>query len=581
MAEITEAEFERMFDISVLVVDNDTTTLYIVAVVTATSGHEALKTLREFAGMFDLVITDLYMQGMNGFQLQNQIKREFQLPVILMSEDRRTSVMSKGLANGASFFIAKPVKKDDLRHVWQYVVAARKHKFLFNDNNLLLGDDHQFSLSSSSHHHHPLVNSAASSNNLLVLTNNDDDDDDDGDHNNSNTNNNEQIRNKSNGKRRCNNDNVDDEEFGGGQRKKPKVVWTTALHNRFLLAIRQIGMNKAVPKKILELMNVPGLTRENVASHLQKVAERGLIDGLSDRALRSRFATGLPIALIKSIKKSFAHHHHPYTSSLTTTTLPSTLTNNQYRLPPSNNYSNVTTTNNLLHNSPHHHLPKYHNNYPTNLQNHPKPQYHQRTPIVPSYNNNINGIINNGGFMTSANALVANGGGGGSSNIGMMNLSNYGASMGNHSYSGSYNNYGDNINKNGKALVPYGSSVMQRKNTAATATATAANYNSDYYPAAAASNYGNYSGIQLNNNASSFMATTTTGMDQRGVNDINGGFGNYMGGNSDNNISFGGGLINNNNNADKAAATVLNTATKENSNISVAPPILAEQTNIA
>lgn len=26
---------------------------------------------------------------------------------------------------------------------------------------------------------------------------------------------------------------------------------------------------EAVPKKILELMNVPGLTRENVASHLQ------------------------------------------------------------------------------------------------------------------------------------------------------------------------------------------------------------------------------------------------------------------------------------------------------------------------
>lgn len=28
---------------------------------------------------------------------------------------------------------------------------------------------------------------------------------------------------------------------------------------------------EAVPKKILELMNVPGLTRENVASHLQVI----------------------------------------------------------------------------------------------------------------------------------------------------------------------------------------------------------------------------------------------------------------------------------------------------------------------
>ena len=28
-------------------------------------------------------------------------------------------------------------------------------------------------------------------------------------------------------------------------------------------------ISEAVPKRILELMNVPGLTRENVASHLQ------------------------------------------------------------------------------------------------------------------------------------------------------------------------------------------------------------------------------------------------------------------------------------------------------------------------
>lgn len=29
------------------------------------------------------------------------------------------------------------------------------------------------------------------------------------------------------------------------------------------------SFSEAVPKRILELMNVPGLTRENVASHLQ------------------------------------------------------------------------------------------------------------------------------------------------------------------------------------------------------------------------------------------------------------------------------------------------------------------------
>lgn len=51
---------------------------------------------------------------------------------------------------------------------------------------------------------------------------------------------------------------------------KSKIIWTVPLHNRFLEAIRNIGFDKAVPKNILDHMNVPGLTRENIGSHLQK-----------------------------------------------------------------------------------------------------------------------------------------------------------------------------------------------------------------------------------------------------------------------------------------------------------------------
>lgn len=45
-------------------------------------------------------------------------------------------------------------------------------------------------------------------------------------------------------------------------------------HLPFLLVhvlnlLQNLYRTEAVPKKILELMNVPGLTRENVASHLQ------------------------------------------------------------------------------------------------------------------------------------------------------------------------------------------------------------------------------------------------------------------------------------------------------------------------
>nr|XP_009781443.1 PREDICTED: two-component response regulator ARR12-like [Nicotiana sylvestris] len=52
--------------------------------------------------------------------------------------------------------------------------------------------------------------------------------------------------------------------------KKRRVVWTPKMHQNFLQAIQQLGHEKAVPKKIVEIMNEPGLTREHVASHLQK-----------------------------------------------------------------------------------------------------------------------------------------------------------------------------------------------------------------------------------------------------------------------------------------------------------------------
>eukprot|EP00240_Pyramimonas_obovata_P005423 CAMPEP_0118933390 /NCGR_PEP_ID=MMETSP1169-20130426/11961_1 /TAXON_ID=36882 /ORGANISM="Pyramimonas obovata, Strain CCMP722" /LENGTH=385 /DNA_ID=CAMNT_0006876145 /DNA_START=299 /DNA_END=1454 /DNA_ORIENTATION=- len=57
---------------------------------------------------------------------------------------------------------------------------------------------------------------------------------------------------------------------GGRSSKKPRLVWTTELHQRFLNAVNHLGVKSAVPKTILQLMNVEGMTRENVASHLQK-----------------------------------------------------------------------------------------------------------------------------------------------------------------------------------------------------------------------------------------------------------------------------------------------------------------------
>ncbi|WMV43419.1 hypothetical protein MTR67_036804 [Solanum verrucosum] len=53
-------------------------------------------------------------------------------------------------------------------------------------------------------------------------------------------------------------------------KKKMKVDWTPVLHKKFVQAVEQLSIDQAIPSRILDLMKVEGLTRHNVASHLQK-----------------------------------------------------------------------------------------------------------------------------------------------------------------------------------------------------------------------------------------------------------------------------------------------------------------------
>jgi len=50
---------------------------------------------------------------------------------------------------------------------------------------------------------------------------------------------------------------------------RKRLIWTSELHNMFVETVNRLGA-KAVPTTILHEMNVEGLSRENVASHLQK-----------------------------------------------------------------------------------------------------------------------------------------------------------------------------------------------------------------------------------------------------------------------------------------------------------------------
>ncbi|KAH0635364.1 hypothetical protein KY285_035062 [Solanum tuberosum] len=53
-------------------------------------------------------------------------------------------------------------------------------------------------------------------------------------------------------------------------RRKYPTKWTDDLHAKFMEAVQQLGEGRCYPKKIFELMQVSGLTRIQIGSHLQK-----------------------------------------------------------------------------------------------------------------------------------------------------------------------------------------------------------------------------------------------------------------------------------------------------------------------
>ncbi|GJT33298.1 two-component response regulator ARR12-like protein [Tanacetum coccineum] len=52
--------------------------------------------------------------------------------------------------------------------------------------------------------------------------------------------------------------------------KKPRLSWTPPLQAKFLAAVNHLGLENAVPTRILKIMNEENITKAYVASHLQK-----------------------------------------------------------------------------------------------------------------------------------------------------------------------------------------------------------------------------------------------------------------------------------------------------------------------
>uniref|UniRef100_A0A453PWQ0 Response regulatory domain-containing protein n=1 Tax=Aegilops tauschii subsp. strangulata TaxID=200361 RepID=A0A453PWQ0_AEGTS len=266
----------------VLAVDDDPVCLKVLETllrrcqyhVTATNQAViALRMLRENRDMFDLVISDVHMPDMDGFKLLELVGLEMDLPVIMLSVNGETKTVMKGITHGACDYLLKPVRIEELRNIWQHVV---RRKFSTRDSvNLDTYEECNKPPSADSDYVFGQVTCGSP----------------------------DQSGRPSKKRKEYHSEEEDEDEDSSGQDnddpsapKRPRVVWSVELHRKFVAAVNHLGIDsknltvtpfsvatyfwshscffhvyaEAVPKRILELMNVEKLTRENVASHLQK-----------------------------------------------------------------------------------------------------------------------------------------------------------------------------------------------------------------------------------------------------------------------------------------------------------------------
>ncbi|XP_017227759.2 two-component response regulator ARR12 [Daucus carota subsp. sativus] len=234
----------------VLAVDDDPTCLRLLDtllrrcqynVTTTSQAVVALQMLRENKNKFDLVISDVHMPDMDGFKLLELVGLEMDLPVIMLSAYGDTELVMKGISHGACDYLLKPIRIEELKNIWQHVIRRKKLEPKDSKNS-----------------DKPCVDSGDSREGFQGIGE-------------------PEPNGKNNRKRKDQNEDDDEERDENGQndddpsmQKKPRVVWSVELHRKFVAAVNQLGLDKAVPKRILDLMNVENLSRENVASHLQK-----------------------------------------------------------------------------------------------------------------------------------------------------------------------------------------------------------------------------------------------------------------------------------------------------------------------
>ncbi|KAK2993315.1 hypothetical protein RJ640_006803 [Escallonia rubra] len=126
-------EVVPMVLLRVLLVEPDDSTRHIIAallrkcgyrVAAVSDGLKAWETIKRRPNNIDLILTEVDLPSISGYALLTLVMEHEvckSIPVIMMSSHDSISIVLKCMFKGAADFLIKPVRKNELRNLWQHV----------------------------------------------------------------------------------------------------------------------------------------------------------------------------------------------------------------------------------------------------------------------------------------------------------------------------------------------------------------------------------------------------------------------------------------------------------------------------
>lgn len=136
----------------------------------------------------------------------------------VMSADGRTNLVMRGIRHGACDYLIKPVREEELKNIWQHVVRKKKNENKEHEHSGSLDDNDRHKRGSDDAEYASSVNEGAEGLLKIQKKRRDAKEEDDG-----------ELEN-------------DDPSTA----KKPRVVWSVELHQQFVSAVNQLGIDSKI-----------------------------------------------------------------------------------------------------------------------------------------------------------------------------------------------------------------------------------------------------------------------------------------------------------------------------------------------